>query len=72
MRHGHARAGVLSDGGGRVIIYDPPIDRPERPCSHCGDTFQPTARRRLLCYECFRYATSDPPTYPIRLTTRPR
>ena len=56
-------------GGGRVVIYDPPIDRPERPCSYCREVFQPTVRRRLLCYDCFTYSEDDPPTYPLRLTS---
>ena len=27
--------------------------KPERPCSRCGNTFQPTIRRRMLCRWCF-------------------
>ena len=70
MRDGWARARVLSDGAGRVIIYDPPLlDRPTRPCARCARAFQPTARRRMMCAPCFRHATDDPPTYPLRLTS---
>ena len=32
-------------------------DRPERPCSRCGKTFQPTLKRRMLCVGCFARAT---------------
>ncbi len=32
---------------------DPPIDKPPRPCSRCGKTFQPTVRRRMLCEWCY-------------------
>lgn len=35
------------------VNTDAPIDRPERPCARCGNTFQPTVKRRLLCYPCF-------------------
>ena len=48
-----------------TIPYDPPLDRPERPCSHCARAFQPTARRRLLCRACFRHATDAPVTYVL-------
>ena len=34
---------------------DPALDRPERPCACCGNLFQPTQKRRLLCHGCFRY-----------------
>ena len=64
------RARVYGDGG-RVVVDDLELDRPERPCSHCGEHFQPTQRRRRLCAYCFKHAT-DPPTYSLRLTTRPR
>ena len=34
---------------------DPPLkDKPERPCTRCGKSFQPTLKRRLLCAGCFR------------------
>lgn len=34
--------------------YDKPLDCPERDCSNCGEPFQPTKRRRMLCSLCFR------------------
>ena len=71
MRRGQQRARVPRDGV-RVVIDDPPIDRPVQACSHCGEHFQPTQRRRMLCHDCFTYSESDPPTYSLRLTTRPR
>ena len=73
MRHGQARARVPRDGALGVVIDDPPLrDRPERPCSNCREVFRPTQRRRMLCHDCFTYSESDPPTYSLRLTTRPR
>ena len=47
----------------------PPIDRPVRPCCHCGGAFRPTVKRRLLCHDCFVYCEDDPPTYTLRLTS---
>ena len=39
------------------------FERRERPCSRCGTPFTMTARRRMLCANCFRTAraatTSD-------------
>lgn len=32
---------------------DKKIDRPKRPCACCGNRFQPTVRRRMLCARCF-------------------
>ena len=32
----------------------PDLSRPERPCACCGNRFQPTQRRRMLCRDCFR------------------
>ena len=74
MRHGQARARVPRDGGGGVVIDDPPLrDRPIKPCCRCGDAFQPTTKRRMMCHDCFVYAPDDAPTtYPLRFTTRPR
>ena len=37
---------------------DSPL-RPERPCAKCGKLFRQTAKRRVLCYECFRHAEDD-------------
>ena len=69
MRHGLARARVPR-GGGRVVIDDPPLrDRPIKPCCRCGDVFQPTSKRRLLCHDCYTYCEDDAPTYPLRLTS---
>ena len=34
--------------------------RPRRPCSACGLTFKPTARRRMLCGNCFARAACSP------------
>ena len=36
----------------------PDAARPERPCALCGRSFQPTARRRMLCAGCFGRASS--------------
>ena len=66
MRHGQQRARVPRDGG--LIIADPDIDRPVRACGQCGEHFQPTVRRRMLCHDCFTYSEDDPATYPLRLT----
>ena len=38
---------------------DRPIGRPERPCARCGNKFQPTQRRRLLCLGCFSGGHSE-------------
>ena len=70
-RNGLQRARVPRAGG--IIIADPDIDRPIKPCCRCGEVFQPTTKRRMLCRDCFVYAPEDdPPTYAIRLTTPPR
>ena len=37
-------------------IDTPLPDKPERPCSRCEKIFQPTIRRRLLCWYCYTYA----------------
>lgn len=29
------------------------LSRPERPCARCGNRFQPTVRRRMLCAHCY-------------------
>ena len=72
MRHGQSRARVPRDGGG-VIIEDPLLNRPARPCANCRAVFRPTVRRRMLCHDCFVYAPEDDPTtYPLRLTSSPR
>ena len=69
MRHGQQRARVPRDGGG-VVIDDPPLrDRPIKPCCRCGDVFQPTSKRRLLCHDCFTYSEDDPVTCPLRFTS---
>lgn len=44
-------------GTGRVFNRDHDEMLPgaiERPCLACGKTFQPTVRRRALCYTCWR------------------
>ena len=28
-----------------------------RPCARCGRKFQPTIKRRMLCAECYSYAS---------------
>lgn len=47
--------------GQMPLQHDVPIDRPERACARCRNKFQPTKKRRLLCYACFtndtRFAT---------------
>ena len=53
MRHGQSRARVPRNGG--VIIEDPLLNRPARPCANCRAVFRPTQRRRLLCHDCFTY-----------------
>ena len=38
----------------REYIHDrPDPSRSECPCACCGNTFQPTIRRRMLCASCF-------------------
>lgn len=32
----------------------PRLDLPQRNCACCGDRFQPTIRRRMLCSICFK------------------
>ncbi|MCY4396339.1 MAG: hypothetical protein OXC10_14520 [Rhodospirillaceae bacterium] len=34
-------------------IDRPDRTRPARPCANCARAFQPTQRRRVLCYTCF-------------------
>ena len=36
----------------------PPV--PEKPCVSCGEPFQPTVKRRLLCVRCFAGADRKP------------
>ena len=37
-----------------VRTGDRPLpNRPARPCSRCGRTFEPTLKRRMLCKGCF-------------------
>ena len=36
--------------------FDYPLpDKPPRPCARCGNEFQPTVWRRMLCEWCFLY-----------------
>ena len=44
--HKDARPGALD-------CDKPDPSRPERPCARCGNRFQPTLRRRMLCLHCF-------------------
>ena len=38
-----------------VHTRDPALeDKPKRPCARCGNRFQPTTKRRMLCLRCFR------------------
>ncbi|QEW18988.1 hypothetical protein LA6_001167 [Marinibacterium anthonyi] len=37
-------------------IRDHELDRPQRKCSRCGVSFQPTVKRRMLCLQCFKWA----------------
>lgn len=41
------------EGPARVPIGRDKLPVPERPCASCGDMFQPTVKRRLLCDSCF-------------------
>ena len=43
------------DGRARRMKDPPLLGRPERKCSACGQMFQPTIRRRLLCGPCFHH-----------------
>ena len=43
------------DPSGDRAMMDPPLKgAPKRPCSACGNRFQPTMRRRRLCGWCYR------------------
>ena len=43
-------------------LADKPLaDRPERSCSKCGKPFKPTARRRMLCVDCYHRGGDDGP-----------
>ena len=59
------RRGVLRRGGTaerfRPWGIDPPLlHKAPRPCSACGQSFQPTMRRRLLCHRCFAAGDGGP------------
>ena len=47
--------GVAAGLGDIVRPCEQAVERPERPCNRCGDRFQPTNRRRMLCAYCFKY-----------------
>ena len=34
----------------------PDLSRDKRPCARCGNKFQPTDKRRLLCLRCYGLA----------------
>ena len=57
-RQGQIHALVAERMGG-ALIDRPLADRPERRCSCCGKAFQPTQKRRLLCYGCFSRPPPD-------------
>ena len=45
-------------GPGRLARpKDAPLDRPKRGCACCGQKFQPTFKRRMLCTGCFYIAS---------------
>lgn len=50
------KAGGAGVAGQSRVHIDQPLDKPEKPCSCCGTFFQPTERRRMLCYQCFNTA----------------
>ena len=53
---GEGHVGVESDPKGHRHDHDRPLDRPKRACAKCGNRFQPTVLRRLLCLYCFGQA----------------
>lgn len=41
----------------RVKPDDPASPKvPKRPCARCGNPFQPTVKRRMLCLGCYKGA----------------
>ena len=47
-----ARQALVINRWGR-LVDTPDRTRPPRPCSCCGEVFQPSRRRRMLCRLCF-------------------
>ena len=37
-----------------ATVDNPLKGKPKRPCASCGNLFQPTVRRRMLCHRCFK------------------
>ena len=62
VHRGQSQAGVYQ---GRMPTHgqDTKLDVPARPCARCGQAFQPTERRRLLCSSCFGWASSNDSPY---------
>ena len=55
LPRGQASAGAF-DGPMPTPSKDVKLKRPKRPCSRCGNKFQPTIRRRMLCATCYHWA----------------
>ena len=51
-QHGELIADPLPPAGDRKLT-----DVGPRPCSSCRRKFQPTIKRRRLCFDCFRRAS---------------
>lgn len=47
------RRELLANKLHRNRTADRNLDCPERPCACCGEPFQPTICRRLLCRQCY-------------------
>ena len=67
MGRTNRRALVINRYGHVADVDD--LSRAPRPCSRCRREFQPTRRRRLLCENCFRYASRESVYWPLMSTT---